>query len=699
MLLFLSSFGALYVEILVIRWIGTEVGVFAYVQNLALVACFLGFGLGCYRADKKKGLEWTLRALMGLIAMIYVPFEPWRRFLFELSNFLSLSPDAAMWGSNNLDRLSPHSIWFYFLASTAVLLTFLCLQVLLMYPLGQWVGAYLDSARDPITAYSVNLLGSVAGIWAFALLALIWLPPACWLAGAFLLIVALNPPRPRVGAVVVGLVVVAVGMVALRASRAAGIYWSPYQKLELVQVDGQREIYVNNKGYMTIADMTPAFLARHPDVADNYRTESSYDAPFRFAARSARVLIVGAGAGNDAAAALRNGAEHVDAVEIDPVIYFLGRKLHPDAPYASPKVNVILNDARAFLRDARGQYDVIVFGLLDSHTQFSDYSNMRIDNYVYTQEAFQEAAQLLNRNGILVIKFEVRPPWTWMGQRFYATLNLLFGRPPIVFYVPNFHGLVSASVFIASPDPDLRTRASQGTLAQIIRKHPPAFPLTLAAAPPLTTDNWPYVYHRGHSIPNTYLTVSLILLALAFLLVRRTFNISEYSTWHFFFLGAGFMLLETQMISRLALYFGTTWLVTAIALTAILLTLVLANFWVNHYRVTRLTRCYLVLVMALVADYLIPWERIHFSAHAVGLLLCLAYAVPAFFAGIIFAEAFRASRQKSSAFGANIFGAVAGGLAQNVSFVFGLNALLLVAGVFYALAACSWQLESRLEVS
>jgi spermidine synthase len=44
------------------------------------------------------------------------------------------------------------------------------------------------------------------------------------------------------------------------------------------------------------------------------------------------ILIIGAGSGNDVAAALLSGAEHVDAVEIDPVINRLGRQNHPTTP-------------------------------------------------------------------------------------------------------------------------------------------------------------------------------------------------------------------------------------------------------------------------------------------------------------------------------------------------------------------------------
>jgi hypothetical protein len=48
--LFLASFAALYVEIMLIRWVGTEFRLFAYFQNLTLIACFQGFGYGCFRS-------------------------------------------------------------------------------------------------------------------------------------------------------------------------------------------------------------------------------------------------------------------------------------------------------------------------------------------------------------------------------------------------------------------------------------------------------------------------------------------------------------------------------------------------------------------------------------------------------------------------------------------------------------------------
>ena len=123
---------------------------------------------------------------------------------------------------------------------------------------------------------------------------------------------------------------------------------------------------------------------------------------------------------------------------------------------------------------------------------------------------------------------------------------------------------------------------------------------------------------------------------MAFFLVGDVLEPGKISTWHFFFLGAGFLLLETQLVSRLALYFGTTWLVNCVALTAILLVLVLANFYVSWRKPERLETYYGLLILGLLVNYFFPWQALPYSARMVGVLLSVAYAIPVFFAGIIF---------------------------------------------------------------
>jgi hypothetical protein len=75
-------------------------------------------------------------------------------------------------------------------------------------------------------------------------------------------------------------------------------------------------------------------------------------------------------------------------------------------------------------------------------------------------------------------------------------------------------------------------------------------------------------------------------------------------------------------------------------------------------------------------------------------LLSITYAVPVFFAGVIFTSSFSRHEEKSAAFGANIVGAVAGGLAQNVSFILGMKALLIFASGFYVLAEVFNRIQS-----
>jgi spermidine synthase len=696
--LFLVSFAALYLEILLIRWIGTEVRVFAYFQNLALIACFLGFGIGCYQSKAKKPALFNGVALGILAVLVGLPSARWHSILEGMSSLLSFTRDAQNWSnlaSPNQPLLRP------MIVAALLIAFFLHLVIDTMIPLGQWVGTYLDAARNPIQAYSVNLLGSLCGIWFFAGMSFLRIAPVFWLAFALLLFVLARPALRRSQPQAVGGLLLAGGLVLLGyATFGRGeIHWSPYQKLEVHPVPslGHRiyNIFVNNTGYMTVADLSPSYLSAHPEVAANYKN-SSYDAPFQLIGNRDRVLIVGSGAGNDVDAALRNGAARVDAVEIDPVIYSLGKRLHPDHPYDSPRVHVNINDARAFFRRSPDKYDVIVFGLLDSHTEFSGYSNMRIDNYVYTEESLREAKSHLKPSGVLVVKFEVRSPCMWMGQRFYSMFNGIFGRPPVTFFAPAMAGLLSATEFMASNDSGVWDRAATPAVARMIANHPSQFSLDLSLAPPATRDDWPYVYHQGRNIPRTYLTISLILLAIAFFLARGAFDPAKVSTWNFFFLGAGFLLLETQIISRLALYFGATWWVNCFVLSVVLSVLMLSNFCVQRGAASGgLLRWYAGLLSSLLAIYLIRWEALPFGTIAVGISLAGAYCVPLFCAGIIFTETFRRSEDKSRCFGSNILGSVAGGLAQSASFIIGIKALLLVAGLFYLLAAVFEALGKR----
>src|SRR5260370_27676533 len=77
--LFLASFLALYFELVVIRYLSTEIRVFAYLKNLALVAIVFGIGFGMILGKTPK----KLRALFPIVAgslFLLIAFPPLLKF-------------------------------------------------------------------------------------------------------------------------------------------------------------------------------------------------------------------------------------------------------------------------------------------------------------------------------------------------------------------------------------------------------------------------------------------------------------------------------------------------------------------------------------------------------------------------------------------------------------------------------------------
>ena len=680
------SIASLFVELVLIRWLGTEIRVFAFVGNLVLIACFLGFGVGCLKSGTPGSLRPTLIALLALAFITDLPVLGWQNFLLNLSNLLTLSPDTVLWG----DPWAPNgaaNVTILTICAVALVAAVIWLITEAMIPLGQWIGYCFDNSKNIVRTYSVNLVGSLLGSWLLVVLSLLRLSPLWWISIAFILVLFVTP-RSRTDWVKGGLILAA-ALFVLSWQGHPNVFWSPYQKLAVFPMKAREAgyyIYVNNIGYMSMLNLTPEIQKKWPGIMAPH--DISFDSSFRILPKGANVLVLGAGAGNDVDACLRNGAGHVDAVEIDPVIYDLGKRMHPDHPYDSTKVNVVINDARNYLRETKNQYDVIIFAFLDSVTQASGYTNMRVDNYVYSREAFAQARKLLKPDGVLILKYDARKPWTWVGHRYYRTLTEVFGREPMAFIGPNFGNEWAGTTFLDSSSDALPRRAAAIGLKAYADAHPPPFPLTVKDAPEPSTDDWPYPTSHDRSIPHTYLTVSAILVLLAFFMVKPVLNLRQRPTWTLFSLGAGFMLMETQLISRLTLYFGTTWIVNSIAISTVLAVLVLANLYLETGKRAEPRRfCYAVLVLSLIANYFMPWEQLPLSSWMIGILLSGAYAVSVLMAGIIFTTTLRESPHKSAALGANVIGAVVGGLLLNLSFVFGLKALLLIAAACYIAAA------------
>ena len=127
--------------------------------------------------------------------------------------------------------------------------------------------------------------------------------------------------------------------------------------------------------------------------------------------------------------ALRHGAKHIDAVEIDPELYQLGKRLNPDHPYQNPRVSVHINDGRAFLERTHTKYDMILFALPDSLTLVAGQSSLRLESYLFTLQAMEAAKAHLNPGDGLFAMYNYYRT-TWLRDWLANTLEVAYGHAP-----------------------------------------------------------------------------------------------------------------------------------------------------------------------------------------------------------------------------------------------------------------------------
>jgi SAM-dependent methyltransferase len=569
----------------------------------------------------------------------------------------------------------------------------LYLVVFTFVPLGQILGRSLGEHPRPIRAYSINIAGSLAGIWSFNWLSWLCSPPVIWFAVMTALLAVLARAIRWRNWWFAAASVATVLCVWWAQAPATRTLWSPYQKLTVRplyygsgtnQALGGYNIEANGMSYQAIVNLSEGFMLSHPRYFDLSKARySHYNLAFEFKRDIHRILIVGAGTGNNAAAALRHGVEQIDCVEIDPSIYALGKELHPERPYDSPRVHMYLTDARAFLKQADGPYDLIWFGLLDTHPG-SSYNNRRVDHYVYTVQCFQEARRLLAADGVFLMNFGSRRPW--LSDRLQGMVTEVFGHKPIAFhtgYEGTQYGVNGELTLVNANQPLTVNDLPARWLQDYIKAHEVTLPGTTRA----TTDDWPYLYLERPMVPRLHLLTSLTILATALLAQRRLVGNRGAMDWHFFALGAAFLLLEVQTVSRATLLFGMTWIVNAIVISAVLVMILLSNL--AAWRWPRLPQAAIIagLALTVAALALVPLDWFNTLTGGTKLVAASAFlTAPVFFAGLIFIRSFAVCADRARALGSNLIGALVGGLLESVSFITGIRALVILVGLFYLFA-------------
>jgi ABC-type multidrug transport system permease subunit len=630
----------LFVELALIRWLGSNVVYLSYFSNFVLLGSFLGIGVGFLHARRRvELLPWAPVALGALVVFILVTDIEVRR---EAAGVL-------YFGKFEVTGAPP---W---LALSGIFVA----VALVMATIADGV-ARTFARFEPLEAYRLDIMGSILGIVAFSCLSFLGAPPLAWGVVTVICFGALLGKRLVRPFALVAIIALLIGLG--RESFETSTSWSAYYKVHLRDFDDPEHVADIDVNGIPHQSMESAARRRDIQPFYFYPYERSRDLSLD------DVLIVGAGSGSDVAIALSKGAKHVDAVEIDRRLQQIGAELHPDRPYENPAVDVHIDDGRAFLEKSDQEYDLILFALPDSLTLVSGQSNLRLESFLFTREAMASAREHLKPNGTFAMYNYYRQPW--LIDRLAGTLAQVYGHPPCVDKVGEGLGLATLTQSLAQDGLSCPTRW-----------------VPAGEVPPPVSDDYPFLYLENKTIPTLYLTVLGLILLASLVIVRilgGPFK-SMSSYLDLFFMGAAFLLIETKNVVQFALLFGTTWFVNALAFLGILLSVYVAIEVAKRKRFDRPRLLYGLLFAMLVVAWLVPQASLLELELPFRFVAAIALAFgPIFVANLVFAERFQDVGDSTTAFGANLLGAMVGGALEYSALIIGYRGLLIVAALLYA---------------
>jgi SAM-dependent methyltransferase len=630
----------LFVELALIRWTGSRVIYLSYFSNFVLLGSFLGIGIGFLRGKARVDLSLyaplALALLVGVVILLRI----------------------------EIDRGGGRAIYFggfeaHGLPLPVVLPIVFVAVATVMALIGEAV-ARTFARFAPLEAYGLDIGGSLVGIIGFTLLSFTGAPPLAWgLVAAVLMVLALPAGRrilPIAGALLL------VGLLA-RDSLTQNTSWSPYYRVVTVPLSepGEFAVSVNGIPHQTISS-----------VEQRRAEEPVYFVPFERLARTdpGRVLVVGAGTGSDVAVALSLGATSVDAVEIDPRLAEIGVERHPDHPYDDTRVRVVIDDGRAFLERSDAEYDLILFALPDSLTLVSGQSSLRLESYLFTREALAEARDHLAPGGVFAMYNYYRE--AWLIDRLAGTLQEVYAHAPCLDSVGTEGRLAALTVGLEASSVKCETSWSPTT--EVV---PPA------------TDDYPFLYLQQREIPIFYVVSIGLILVVSAVAVRVVGGPMRTMAPHLdlFLMGAAFLLLETKSVVQFALLFGTTWVVNALVFGGILLSVLAAVSVARRFRLPSPTVLFPLMLAAVAVSWFIEPRALLALDPAWRFIASIGvYFSPIFLANLVFAQRFAIAEDSTAAFGANLLGAMVGGVVEYAALVTGYQALAVLVGLLYAAA-------------
>jgi len=674
--LFLLGFATLFLELTLIRYLAGNIYNFGYFPNLVLLGVFIGMGIGFMFHHFLD--EWRSRWILGIA--IFVLLFLTLLVYFDHPVVPGFTIHSANIGGEVYFSAGPREAGLGDMAVFAILFFTI---VLLFAMISQRTAKYFRRF-PPLTSYTLDILGSCCGILSFMLISWLQLPAWIWFAALVPIVLLIQEKEPRNLrlALCFPLPIIAVFVWQQDARLLAEpdyegmlvVRWSPYQKVEFAGSYAEPKFFVNGIGHQTI-------------LPSDLLSKSFYQMPHWFAKQKRlppykSVLVLGAGSGNDVTAALQNGAEHVDAVEIDPVIARLGTQYNAAHPYQDKRVSVVVDDGRAFMANANRKYDLIIFALTDSLVKVSPMAQLRLENYLFTKESVERAFRLLNENGFLVFYNFYRFPF--IPEKIQMMVKAATGIYPItIFKTSDFSMIMVGRHYRAKDDPQIEAGLE---------------------AP---TDDWPFLYLRRRGIPGLYVkamaALASVIILLAFLLHysskrRREQEHTLYIKLAFVFMGIAFLLLETKSVIQFSLLFGTTWLNNSLVFLAVLLFVLVANWTARLLPERRVVWVSYLFLMGFCSLALwLPLGKLLSVSNTFWrfVLACIITFSPIFFANLIFSVTFRDRKLAEHLFGWNLIGAALGGILEYTSLALGYNALAVLVALAYSLVFALLLLERR----
>ncbi len=283
--MFALSFTALFLEMMVIRWVPSVMHLVAYYANLMLLSSFLGLGAGALASGRRWNLfGWFPAFLACDIGMLL------------LDRYAVLGASASEAHFYELPTSMLHAF---------TLMRIFAMNALLFVPLGQRMGVLFNSLPR-LTAYAWDLAGSLAGTLCFGLFSLRFFSPVLGMAGVTLIYLGISGVRRWLYAIPI---FAAVLFVIFRNDDPKAI-WSPYYYItvtragtpavtesppppeELKKIDPPLYVVrVNQFGYHLDGTLD---VRRYSPGSKIYQLEMQYCLPYTITAGRDRILVVGA---------------------------------------------------------------------------------------------------------------------------------------------------------------------------------------------------------------------------------------------------------------------------------------------------------------------------------------------------------------------------------------------------------------------